>query len=144
MPALHTIQFSLFPQDNERLQNLCGWHHEHIDQVELRLGIEINSRGFDFAVTGLSDRLVKAEQFIRDLYELTESETLTPEKIHLSLHELGMDQAKTLDSEQVLVKTRRKTIKTRNPNQASYIEAIKSHDVNFGIGQPVPEKLIWR
>jgi len=134
LPALHTINFSLFPQDNERLQNLCGWHHEHLDQIELKLGVEINSRGFDFSVTGQGERLVKTEQLIRDLYDDAETQTLTPEMVHLALHEMGMDQAKTLDSEQVLVKTRRKTIKTRNPNQASYIESIQKYDVNFGIG----------
>ena len=134
LSALHTIQFSLFPEDNERLQNLCGWHHEHLDQVELRLGVEINHRGFEFSVTGLPERLVQTEQLLRDLFDETESETLTPEKLHLALHELGLDQAKTLDAEQVIVKTRRKTIKTRNENQARYVDLIQQHDVNFGIG----------
>lgn len=134
MAALHTIQFSLFPEDNTRLQNLCGWHNEHFDQVELRLGVEINTRGFQVSVTGLADRVVKAEQVVRDLYQATDSETLTPEKIHLVLHELGLDAERTLDAEQILVKTRRKTIKTRNPNQANYVDSIKEYDVNFGIG----------
>ena len=134
LPALHTIQFSLFPEDNERLQNLLGWHNEHFDQIELRLGVEVNSRGFKVSVTGLSDRIVKAEQLIRDLYESTAKETLTPEAIHLHLHGLGLDTDRALDAEQVLIKTRRKTIKTRNPNQANYIEAIQKYDVNFGIG----------
>ncbi|BCN94027.1 ATP-binding protein YbeZ [Thiomicrorhabdus immobilis] len=134
MPALHTIQFSLYPEDNERLQNLCGWRNEHFDQVELRLGVEINARGFQVSVTGLANRTVQAEQVIRDLYAETESETLTPAKVHLLLHEFGLDGERTLDAEQILIKTRRKTIKTRNPNQASYIEAIQSYDVNFGIG----------
>lgn len=134
MAALHTIQFSLFPEDNSRLQNLCGWHNEHFDQVELRLGVEINTRGFQVSVTGLADRVVKAEQVVRDLYQATDSETLTPEKIHLVLHELGLDAERTLDAEQILVKTRRKTIKTRNPNQANYVDSIKEYDVNFGIG----------
>ena len=134
MPALHTIQFTLSPQDNERLQNLCGWHHEHLNQLELRLGVEINSRGFSFSVTGLSERLVQTEQLLRDLYEMAELETLTPEKVHLTLHELGFQQDRSVSVEQQLIKARRKTIKTRNPNQASYIENIRSHDVNFGIG----------
>ena len=134
MPALHTIQFSLFPEDNERLQNLLGWHNEHFDQIELRLGVEVNSRGFTISVTGLADRVVKTEQVIRDLYDTTLQETLTPETIHLRLHQLGLDTDRTLDAEQVLIKTRRKTIKTRNPNQTSYIQAIQKYDVNFGIG----------
>ncbi|MBF6058612.1 PhoH family protein [Thiomicrorhabdus heinhorstiae] len=134
MSTLHTIQFYLYPEDNERLQNLSGWRNEHFEQVELRLGVEINVRGFQVFVTGLADRLVKTEQVIRDLYELTGKETLMPDKIHLVLHELGFDEAKTMDYQQQVIKTRRKTIQTRNPNQASYVEAIQTHDVNFGIG----------
>jgi len=134
LPALHTIQFLLSPENNERLQNLCGWRNEHFEQIELRLGVEINARGFSVSITGLAERVVEAEQVLRDLYLLTEQETLTPEKLHLALHEYGLDKEKTLDSEQSLIKTRRKTIKTRNANQASYIHAIHQYDVNFGIG----------
>lgn len=134
MSSLQTLQFDLFPEDNERLQNLCGWNHEHLGQIELRLGVEINSRGFTFAVTGLPERLVKTEQLLRDLYAQTEKETLTPEKLHLVLHELGFDEMRALSEEQQLIKTRRKTIKTRNPNQAAYIASIQKHDINFGIG----------
>ncbi len=134
MSVLNTIQFKLFPEDNERLQNLCGWHNEHFEQVELRLGVEINTRGYLVSVTGLADRVVQAEQVILDLYEETDHETLTPEGVHLVLHELGYDKVKPLTSEQALIKTRRLTIKTRNPNQVNYIQTIKNHDVNFGIG----------
>jgi phosphate starvation-inducible PhoH-like protein len=134
LSALHTIQFKLFPEDNERLQNLCGWHNEHFEQVELRLGVEINARSYLLSITGLADRVIQAEQVMLDLYAETADEMLTPERVHLVLHELGYDQVKPLTVEQVLIKTRRKTIKTRNPNQANYIQSIKSHDVNFGIG----------
>lgn len=134
MSVLQTIQFSLTPENNERLQNLCGWQNEHIDQIELRLGVEVNHRGFDFAVTGLAERLVTTEQVLRDLYDTTQQETLLPEKVHLVLHEKGLNEALSLTQEQVLIKTRRKTIKTRNPNQAAYIDAMHQFDVNFGIG----------
>lgn len=134
MTALQSIEFQLFPEDNERLQNMCGWNHEHLGQIELRLGVEINTRGFSVSVTGLPERLVQTEQVVRDLYEQTQFETLTPEKLHLTLHELGFDEMQALTEEQQLIKTRRKTIKTRNPNQASYIASIQSHDINFGIG----------
>ena len=134
MSVLNTIQFNLFPEDNERLQNLSGWHQEHFEQVELGLGVEINSRGFQLSVTGLADRVVKAEQVIRELYDETAQQTLTPDLVHLVLHELGFDQPQAFIPEQVLVTTRRKTFKTRNANQAHYLNAIKAHDVSFGIG----------
>ena len=134
MSALQTISFQLFPEDNERLQNFCGWNHEHLAQIELRLGVEINSRGFLMSVTGLPERLVETEQLVRDLYDQTQQEMLTPEILHLVLHEHGFDEVRSLGFEQQLIKTRRKTIKTRNPNQVNYIDAIQKHDINFGIG----------
>lgn len=133
MTTLHTIEFQLEPEDNERLQNLCGWQNEHLAQVELRLGVEINNRGFLFAITGLAERVHKAEEVVRELFDMTANETLVPEKVHLVLHEHGHDQARAVNDE-VLIKTRRKTIKTRNKNQGDYIESIQEHDVNFGIG----------
>lgn len=134
MSALHTIHFSLFPEDNERLQNLFGWHNEHLQLIELRLGVEINSRGFSMAVTGLGGRLAQAEELIRELYAETADETLDPEKVHLALHRHGLDQPQPMTIDQQLIKTRRKVIKTRNANQSQYVESIKEHDINFGIG----------
>ncbi len=134
MSSLNTIQFNLFPEDIERLENLSGWKNEHLEQVELGLGVEINGRGFQVSVTGLAERVVQAEQVIRLLYDETAHQTLTPEQVHLVLHELGFDQPQPFVEQQVLVTTRRKMIKTRNANQASYLNAIKTYDVNFGIG----------
>ncbi len=134
MSTLHTIQFNLYPEDNERLQNLFGWQNEHLEQLELRLGVEINSRGFAISVTGLGDRVVQAEQLLRDLYDESAQETLTPQKVHLALHDLNLDDPQALTTEQQLIKTRRKVIKTRNANQAHYVESVRSHNVNFGIG----------
>ncbi|MDG6779105.1 PhoH family protein [Thiomicrorhabdus sp. zzn3] len=134
MSVLHTIQFHLYPEDNERLQNFLGWHNEHLEQIELRMGVEVNSRGFQVSVTGPDDRPVRAEQVIRDLYDEAGSVTLEPEHVHLALHNLGLDEPQTLTVDQQLIKTRRKVIKTRNANQAQYVQSIAEHDINFGIG----------
>lgn len=134
MSALHTIQFNLFPEDNERLQNLFGWQNEHLEQLELRLGVEINPRGFSMSVIGVGDRVVRAEQLLRDLYKDSEHKTLTPQEIHLALSDLNLDDPLAFTVEQKLIKTRRKVIKTRNANQANYVDSIQKHDVNFGIG----------
>jgi len=134
LTTLHTIQFHLTPEDNDALANLCGWHSEHLSQLELRLGVEINHLGFKFSVTGLAERLVQTEQFIRDLYQMAQKEPLDPPKVHLALQSLGFDEAKAMDDDQLLIKTRKKTIKTRNANQANYIQSVKEYDVSFGIG----------
>lgn len=132
--VLHTVSFSLAPESNEQLQNFCGWHNQHISQMELKLGVEINHLGFQFRVTGQADRLVKTEQMIRDLYAEAGHKTLLPEDVHLVLQSKGFDQAKPVDHQQAIVSVRRKPIKTRNPNQSNYVTSVQQKDVNFGVG----------
>lgn len=135
MKTLHSINFVLAPENNDALLSLCGAQSIHLNQIELRLGVEINHFGFDFTVTGLSNRLVKTEQFIRDLYSMAQEESiLDPEKVHLALQAVNFDQSKLAEDESVYIKLKRKSLKTRNPNQASYLKSIQKYDVNFGIG----------
>lgn len=134
MKTLHSINFVLSPENNNALLNLCGAHSVHLDQIELRLGVELNHLGFDFTVTGLPNRLVKTEQFIRDLYSMAQAETLDTEKVHVALQSVNFDESKLAEDESVFIKLKRKSLKTRNPNQASYLKSIQKYDVNFGIG----------
>jgi len=134
LKTLHSINFVLSPENNNALLNLCGAHSVHLDQIELRLGVELNHLGFDFTVTGLPNRLVKTEQFIRDLYSMAQAETLDTEKVHVALQSVNFDESKLAEDESVFIKLKRKSLKTRNPNQASYIKSIQKYDVNFGIG----------
>lgn len=131
---LNTIQFRLSPENIHALQSFSGVHGEHLQQVELRLGVEINLFSYEVNVIGLPERLIKAEQVLRDLYEQAHQETLTPQAVHLVLQSYGSDSVLTLNDEQTLIKTRRKVIKTRNENQFNYVQSIRSQDVNFGIG----------
>ncbi|MBE0494292.1 MAG: PhoH family protein [Thiomicrospira sp.] len=122
------------PESNEQLQSFCGWHNQHISQMELKLGVEINHLGFQFRVTGQADRLVKTEQMIRDLYKEAGQKTLLPADVHIALQSQGFEQARPIDYQQAIVKVRRKPIKTRNPNQSNYVTLVQEKDVNFGIG----------
>jgi len=122
------------PQDNAALANLCGWQSEHLSQLELRLGVEINHLGFQFSVTGLADRLVKTEQFLRDLYQQAQQASLDPSQIHLALQSVGFTEDQVVPPTQRLIQTRKKVIKTRNANQAHYLQSVEACDVSFGIG----------
>lgn len=132
--VLQSISFSLQPEVNEGLQSFLGWHNEHLQQIELKLGVEINLFGFKVTVLGLPDRLVKAQQVILDLYALAQSEVLSPEMVHIGLQEVGSQEGLALNESQKLIKTRRKIIKTRNLNQANYVQSIQKNAISFGIG----------
>ncbi len=129
--------FALDPEDNARLANLCGPFDEHLRQIELRLGVEIDHRGSLFRVIGEEAGTRAAEKVLRALYAVTEKETLNGAKINLHLAESGVD-ALTDDAgegaQEVVIKVKRGVIKGRGPNQARYLHAISRHDINFGVG----------
>lgn len=132
--SLQTIEFELEPQSNEQLQNFVGWQDQHLKQIELSLGVEINYLGFDFRVTGQADRLQQARQLTEEIYAEAAKKTLLPEDVHLILQSQGFDRAKAVHQQQAIIKVRRKPIKTRSPNQTNYVRSMHSKEVNFGIG----------
>ncbi|WP_426663155.1 PhoH family protein [Rhodanobacter aciditrophus] len=137
MSSLNQRDFTLDPIDNARLANLCGAFDEHLRQVELRLGVEINHRGGIFQVIGEEAATRAAEKVLHALYDATAAESLTGATIHLHLAESGMDAATAEAAEtaqEVAIKVKRGVIKGRGPNQARYLHAISRHDINFGVG----------
>ena len=133
MKILQTLNLTLSPKNNDALLNLCGSHSEHLNQIELVLGVELNNHSFDFTVTGLPDRLVKTEQILRNLYKTAQIETLEPKKIHIALQSVKFDASLLEEDESVYLKLKRKSLKTRNANQTSYIKLVRTNDINFGI-----------
>jgi phosphate starvation-inducible PhoH-like protein len=129
--------FALEPEDNERLANLTGPFDAHLRQIELRLGVEIANRGHVFRIAGEPEATRVAERMLRALYEDAESETLSSHAVHLRLQESNVEQLARRDAvepQEVAIKVKRGTIKGRGPNQARYLHAIVTHDINFGIG----------
>ncbi|MBB6242308.1 PhoH family protein [Rhodanobacter sp. MP1X3] len=129
--------FVLDPEDNARLANLCGPFDEHLRQIELRLGVEINHRGNIFQILGEPAVIRAAEKVLRALYIATEDESLTGAKINLHLAESGIDaitDASTESTQEVAIRVKRGVIKGRGTNQTRYLHAIATHDINFGIG----------
>ncbi len=134
--GINQRDFALDPVDNARLANLCGPFDEHLRQIELRLGVEINHRGGIFQVIGEDGAARATEKVLRALYASTEKEALTGPKINLQLAESGIDAlaADIEGTQEVVIKVKRGVIKGRGPNQARYLHAIATHDINFGVG----------
>ena len=122
-------EFTLEPDDTERLANLAGPFDEHLRQIELRLGVSIANRGNVFRVDGDADHAEAAARVLRDLYAATEHEVLDGHRINLQLQDSNVA---ALDHDDDFL--RRGAIKGRGPNQARYLHAIATHDINFGIG----------
>ena len=143
--GLNQRDFALDPEDNARLANLCGPFDEHLRQVELRLGVEIDHRGNLFQVIGEEGAARAGEKVLKALYAATENESLTGAKINLQLADSGIDaitEGAAESAQEVAIKVKRGVIKGRGPNQARYLHAITTHDISFGVGPLAPAKHI--
>ena len=134
-PIVHH-DFTLEPADSERLANLAGPFDGHLRQIELRLGVEIANRGNVFRVSGGEDAVDSAERLLRTLYAEADDTVFDSHAIHLRLNAANLDHVDDAgyQPQEVAVRVRRGTIRGRGANQARYLHAIASHDINFGIG----------
>ena len=133
----HPHQIILEPNDSHQLAALCGPYDAHLKQIERRLGITIKNRGNDFHLIGDNSVVKAAGELLNHLYrEVTSGTDLTAEVVHLFLQESGVEALLTEDGPDIddLIQTRKKSIKPRGGNQLEYVRAIRTHDVNFGIG----------
>ncbi len=128
------VEFKLEPIDNERLMNLSGQFDQHLRQLETRLDVTIANRGHDFKVSGLPAKIQVTINLIKELYNVTASETLSPEKLHLYLQESSLDDDDEKEIVYRTIRTKRGMIRGRGSNQNHYISNMQKYDLTFGIG----------
>lgn len=142
-PSVSTIDIDLEPADNRRIADLCGALDENLKHIERRLGIEISHRHNEFRIIGPSHTVQAGAKILRDLYVETatvkgDEGKVTPQMVHLAVQQAKvLEQTPTDDpaaEKMTHIKTKRGLIKPRNHNQAEYVRAILTHDVNFGVG----------
>ncbi|MEG2940432.1 MAG: PhoH family protein [Thermomonas sp.] len=133
--------FTLEPDDIERLANMSGPFDAHLRLVELRLGVEIANRGSVFRVSGRdADTVARAERLLRQLYDDADGEALDEHAIHLRLgafandDDAGGSAGNAHATQEIAVRVKRGTLRGRGANQQKYLQAIASHDINFGVG----------
>ena len=134
------MEITLNPEDNTRLNNLCGALDENIKQIETALEVNINRRGGTFNITSASrnaakqDNMRLAAQMIENFY-VRAKKPLELEDIQLGLVEV--DKLKPEDvatSTMPVLMTRRSDLHGRTPRQIDYLQQIQDHDITFGIG----------
>jgi phosphate starvation-inducible PhoH-like protein len=141
-PVQARLDMELLPDEAQRIANLNGPFDAHLRQIELRLGIEIRSRGNRFQLVGARPDIARGESVLRDLFAQTEDDIVTTEHVHLALAEHGPDpelDAAAAEEEraatgEVVVRTKRGVVRGRSQQQKNYLKAIASNDLNFGIG----------
>jgi phosphate starvation-inducible PhoH-like protein len=126
-------EFDLDGGDNARLAKLCGPLDENLRLLEQRLDVRIRRRGDTFRVSGA--QAASAEDTLRELFELTRTEEVTPERVHLALRDRAAGELPADgDAHQHGVHVPRGGIRARGPHQREYLAHIRGGDLTFGIG----------
>ena len=127
---------------NTVLAHLCGPLDENLRQMETIVGARIARRGNLFHVSGerrAAQRAVRALEVLLDRVK-REGKALSVDDIQW--HFVGNDdeyRAKNAVGTEAVasdiqLKTRRRDLQGRTPNQRAYLQAILTHDISFGIG----------
>ena len=145
--------FTLEPQENDRLQSLCGAFDENIKLIEKEFNLNISRNTFTFTVKSNDENpkshheqlIERAAKLIQALYVETapikgKVKELDLEDVHIALQEsrmLSQAGSESRSENQVYsttIKTKRGLIKPRGENQIQYLHNILTHDISFGIG----------
>jgi len=131
-------ELSLAGADNPRLANFAGPMEQNLRHVEERLGVEVRRRGHDLQVLGPVDAVNNASAVLQRMFELSATETLSPDRVHLCVQEYGFPRpapsAAAGNELEVVVQTQRGGIRGRGPNQRQYLDQVRVSDLTFGIG----------
>ena len=119
------------------LRGLLGAHDSHLKFIESHFGVEIFARGKEITIQGDSGKVDLVADFLSQLSVLVgRGRTLTESDLAYAARiveeEGGADLGRLLP--QAVRASVRKTVAPRSPNQARYLEAIRTHDMVFGIG----------
>ena len=136
-PPIHEV--ILEPSDNVRLAELCGPLDTHLHEIERRLGVEIRRRANRFQIVAEESVARRAEAVLRSLYDRSQREPIDPERVHMALQELSMDEAPeragaTAAPGELKVRTARGAVRARGRSQLDYLHNVRTHDLTFGIG----------
>ena len=145
--------FTLEPQENDRLQSLCGAFDENIKLIEKEFNLNISRNNFTFTVKSNDENpkshyeqlIDRAAKLIQTLYVETapikgKVKELDLEDVHIALQESRMLSQEGSESRSenhvysTTIKTKRGLIKPRGENQIQYLHNILTHDISFGIG----------
>jgi phosphate starvation-inducible protein PhoH and related proteins len=119
--------------DNRLVAELSGQHDAHLTILEDALSVRIDPRGNRFAVSGRAR--ARAIRALTALYEkLERGEPVGPGEALAAAKLSAAPAPKSVKSEAPSIKTPKRLISARSPNQAAYLENLNSNDLTFGVG----------
>jgi phosphate starvation-inducible PhoH-like protein len=124
--------------DNGLAMAIFGHAGGNIKRFERKLGVGLDTRGNMLTISGNGPEVDVAERFVGELYSLLEKGyKLSKQDYDLALRQVssnGTLRLADIFTDTVFTTYRKKSIAPKSAGQKSYVDAIRAHDITFGIG----------
>ncbi len=125
--------------DNEEaIPSLFGELDRNLRLIESTYGVHVSARGRKVQIEGDEKSVAHVEQLLHQLTDMICRGVIThKEDVGSAIRAFSADPASSLKEifqETIPVSHRKRQVAAKNETQRKYIEAIKRHDVVFGIG----------
>ncbi|MCP3101417.1 PhoH family protein [Myxococcus sp. K15C18031901] len=136
-PAVVSASAKVDVRDNETALALCGNQNENLKLMERRLGVRVGQRGTEFHLSGPSDAVAFAVRLLENLEQMIRAgRPVYREDVEQGIKVLGRG-AESLQEVMlgpVLKSSGNRQIAPKSIAQKRYVDAIRAHDIVFGIG----------
>ena len=124
--------------DHRLFTDLLGQHDANLRTIEQTLGVRVYATGTSLKISGAHAEQALAGKLLGDLYDLLKrGHTIYPSDVEYGIRILRADRnadLKDIFLDTVYISAHKRVIAPKSIHQKLYIDAIRSHDIVFGIG----------
>ncbi|MDY0163024.1 PhoH family protein [Desulfobotulus sp.] len=125
-------------EDPHLTRQLFGEHNKNLQRIAASLAVSLNSRGETLMMEGQASQIRLARKVLDQLYGLLRSGyPVYPNDIDYAVQALQANEKiilKDIFLDTIYVTAKKRCITPKNPHQKTYIDAIRTHDIVFGVG----------
>ncbi len=125
-------------RSNEEARALFGKCDENLRLVEANFGVKLVSRGERLTITGQKDAVGKGIKLMEELISIIRSGgTIKRDEVDYSVKSFKREKHADLQSiylDKIEVSSKRQFITPKTEGQKKYVDAIREHDIVFGMG----------
>lgn len=123
-------------EDKKALLGLIGPQNVHLKRIEQEMNVSIQMRGNVLTIEGSSRDVPLTADLLDFLYERAQrTGDVVNDDIERGILKVNGELNDTMeDGNDLTLRTRRRHINPRTKNQASFIEAMNTHEMVFGLG----------
>jgi phosphate starvation-inducible PhoH-like protein len=134
----HTATERLTLVDTRIALALYGERNANLKLIERETGVHVHARGNDLTIVGPADNVAVAHSLVEQLYRMARGGSpISPEDIGRAAIALRADahvDLRDVFQDTILVAGRARPIAPKGLAQKRYVDAIRAHDIVFGVG----------